>query len=381
MANSEDVNRSLQRGGGSGNSVLATLTTGVGRVLVSIFIPVVTFVVLYVVFLFLRDSTLPAWVTAIIAMVWGVGGVLALFSVSNYVIEQFSDTWKRRLTPYVFVGPALAILIWYLAVPTVRSLVASFYNADGSAFVGIDNYIYAFTSPEMRQSFVNNLLWLIFGTSFSVGLGLLIAVLADRTHPVFENIVKALIFMPMVISMVGASVIWRFVYEFRPPGQEQIGLLNAVYTYFGGAPQTWLSVQPLNTFLLIAILIWLQTGYAMIIFSAAVKGMPADLLEAGRIDGANEVQIFRNITIPYIQGTLITVATTIILFSLKIFDVVQTMTGGNFGTQVIANVQYSQMFRQNDYGRAAAIAIVLLIAVLPVMISNLRQFGKQSEAF
>jgi alpha-glucoside transport system permease protein len=381
MANIQDVNQTLKEGGGSGNSIVTMLTTGIGRVLVSLFIPVITFVVLWQVFLFLRDANTPPWLTAIIAMVWGVGGVLALFSVSNFVIEQFSDNWKRRLTPYVFVGPGLAILIWYLAIPTVRSLIASFYNADGSAFVGFDNYVFAFTSAEMLQSFRNNLIWLIFGTSLSVGFGLLIAVLADRTHPVFETTVKALIFMPMVISMVGASVIWRFVYEFRPPGQPQIGLLNAIYTSFGGDPQTWLAIQPLNTFLLIAILIWLQTGYAMIIFSAAIKGMPADLLEAGRIDGANEVQIFRSITIPYIQGTLVTVATTIILFSLKIFDVVQTMTGGNFGTQVIANVQYSQMFRQNDYGRAAAVAIVLLIAVLPVMISNLRQFGKQSEAF
>jgi alpha-glucoside transport system permease protein len=379
MANIQEIPATLKTKEGGG--IVTWLTTGVGRILVSLFVPLVTFVVLWQGFIFLRDTNVPPAITAIVAIVWGVGGVWALFSVANFVIEQLPDAWKRRLTPYVFVGPALAILIWYLALPTIRSFIASFFDANGEVFVGLDNYIYAFTSAEMLQSFRNNLLWLIFGTTLSVGFGLLIAVLADRTNPTFETVVKAMIFMPMVISMVGASVIWRFVYEFRPPGAPQIGLLNAIVTYFGGDPQGWLLLQPWNTFFLIAILIWLQTGYSMIIFSAAIKGMPADLLEAGRIDGANEVQIFRSITIPYIQGTIITVATTIILFTLKIFDVVQTMTGGNAGTQVIANVQYSQMFRQFDYGRASAIAIVLLVAVLPVMISNLRQFGKQSEAF
>lgn len=362
--------------------IVGWISTNIGRLLVSLFVPVITFIILWRVFIFLRDAQVSQWITAIVAIIWGVGGVMALFTVANYVIEQLPDVWKRRLTPFVFVGPALAILAWYLALPTVRSFIASLYDAQGQNFVGLDNYVYAFTSQEMLNSFRNNLLfWLIIGTAFSVGFGLLIAVLGDRTHPVFETVTKALIFMPMVISMVGASVIWRFVYEFRPPGAEQIGLLNAVATSLGMDPKAWLLLQPWNNFFLVAILVWLQTGYAMVILSAAIKGMPVDLLEAGRIDGANEFQIFRRITIPYIQGTLITVATTIILFTLKIFDIVQAMTGGNFGTQVIANVQYTQMFRQYNYGRAAAIAIILLIAVLPVMWYNLRQFGKQTEAF
>lgn len=377
MAYAKEIERAEQPTG-----IGSWLSTTVARVLVSIFVPVVTFVVLWQVFLFLRDAAIPQWITAIIAIVWGVGGVLALFSVANYVIEQLSDVWKRRLTPFVFVGPALAILAWYLVLPTVRSFIASLYDAQGGNFVGLANYIYAFTSQEMLNAFRNNLFfWLIFGTAFSVGFGLLVAVLADRTHPMFETATKALIFMPMVISMVGASVIWRFMYEFRPPGAEQIGLLNAMITSLGMDPKAWLLLQPWNNFFLIAILIWLQTGYSMIILSAAVKGIPTDLIEAGRIDGANEFQIFWNITVPYIKGTIIVVSTTIILFTLKIFDIVQAMTGGNFGTQVIANVQYTQMFRQYHYGRAAAIAIILLIAVLPVMWYNLRQFGKQTEAF
>lgn len=360
---------------------LQWLATNLGRLLVSLFVPGATFVVLWRVFIFLRDTRAPQWVTAGVAIVWGVGGVMALFLLANLVIEQFPTQWRTRLTPFVFVGPALAILTWYLALPTVRTLYASLLDARGERFVGLENYVYAFTSDAMLESFRNNLLWLVIGTGFSVGFGLLIAVLADRTHPGFETFVKALIFMPMAISMVGASVIWKFVYEFRPPGAEQIGLLNAIVTALGGQPKAWLLMQPWNTLLLIVILIWLQTGYAMVIISAAIKGIPGELLEAARIDGASEVQVFFYVIIPAIRGTIITVATTILLFTLKIFDIVQTVTGGNFGTQVIANEQYNQMFRAFHFGRGAAIAIVLLIAVVPVMWYNLRQFVQQTEAF
>jgi len=362
-------------------SPLEWLATNLGRLLVSLFVPGITFVVLWRVFIFLRDGQAPQWITAIVAIIWGVGGALALFFVANLVVDQFSDQWKKRLHPFIFVGPAIVILTWYLLVPTLRSVYASFFDADGEVFVGFENYVYAFTSPAMLESFRNNLIWLVFVTGLSVGFGLLIATLADRTKPAFETVIKALIFMPMAISMVGASVIWKFVYEFRPPGAQQIGLLNAIVTGLGGDPQAWLLMQPWNNLFLIAIVVWLQTGYAMVIISAALKGVPAALLEAGRIDGANELQIFFKIIIPYIRGTLITVSTTIILFTLKIFDVVQSMTGGNFGTQVIANEQYTQMFRAFHYGRGSAIAVILLIAVIPVMYYNLRQFAQQTEAF
>lgn len=377
MRPTREISRSPEVGG-----IGIFLSTTLGRLLVSIFVPAITFFVLYQVFIFLRDTQIPQWITAIIAIIWGVGGVLALYTLSNYLIEQLDPAWRRRLIPFVFVGPALAILTWYLVLPTIRSFIASLYDARGLNFVGLDNYIYAFTSQEMLQSYRNNFLfWMIFGTGMSVGFGLLIAVLVDRTHPVFETICKALIFMPMVISGVGASVIWKFIYEYRPTGSTQIGLLNGIITALGFESQGWLLLQPWNNLFLVVIMVWLQTGYSMVIISAAIKAIPADLLEAGRIDGANEFQIFRSIILPSIQGTLITVTTTIILFTLKIFDIVQSMTGGNFGTQVIANVQYVQLFRQVHNGRAAAIAIILLLAVLPVMYYNLRQFGKQTEAF
>jgi alpha-glucoside transport system permease protein len=363
------------------NGIAQWLTTIVGRVLVSLFVPSVVFVVLWRVFRFLRDGQAPQWVTAIVAVVWGVGGAIALFWVANLVIEQFGSEWRRRLAPFVFVGPALAILGWYLFVPTIRTLVASLYGPSGKVFVGMDNYVFAFTSRAMLESFRNNLIWLGFGTTSCVILGLLIAALADRTHEAFEVVVKSLIFMPLAISMVGASIIWRFIYQFNPPGAEQIGLLNAIVVGLGGQPQPWLLLRPWNNLFLIVIMIWLQTGYAMTIFSAAIKGVPAELLEAARIDGANEVRAFFSITIPYIRGTIVTVSTTIVLFTLRIFDIIKSMTGGNFGTQVIANEQYTQMFRAFNYGRGAAIAVVLLIAVIPVMVYNLRQFAQQTEAF
>jgi alpha-glucoside transport system permease protein len=361
--------------------ILEWITSTIGRILVSLFVPLLTFVVLWRVFIFLRDSNAPQGIIAVVAILWGVGGVLALFLVANLVIEQLPVEWRNRLTPFVFVGPALAILAWYLFVPVLRTFYLSLFNANSTEWVGLNNYVYAFTDRAMLQAFRNNLLWLVVGTAFCVGSGLLIAVLSDRTAPWFESVIKSLIFMPMAISLVGAGIIWLFVYSFRPAGASQIGILNAIVTGLGMQPQAWLFLQPWNNFFLIIILVWLQTGYSMVILSSAIKGIPKELIEAGRIDGANEAQVFLGIMIPYIQGTIVTVSTTIAIFTLKIFDIVFTMTGGNFGTEVIANQFYVQMFRSNQTGRGAAIAIVLLIAVVPVMIYNLRQFSEQTEAF
>lgn len=352
-----------------------------GRLLVSLFVPLVLFFALWRVFLFLRDSQSPTWLIASVAILWGVGGALALFFTPNWVIERLPGALRHRLIPFLFVGPALAILAWYLLVPTFRTFYASLFDANGQIFVGLQNYVYAFTSRGMVEAFRNNLFWLLIVTSATVGFALVIAVLADRTHPKFEVVAKSLIFMPMVISMVGASVIWRLIYDFRPGDAEQIGLLNAVVTALGQPSQAWMLLKPWNNLFLMVIVIWLQTGYAMVIISAAIKAIPGELLEAARIDGANEFRVFTKIIIPSLRGTLVTVATTIILFTLKIFDVVQAMTGGNYGTQVIANEQYMQMFRAFHAGRSAAIAVVLLLLVIPVMIYNLRQFNQRPEAF
>ena len=359
---------------------LAWLATTAGRILISLFVPVLTFLVLWQGFIFLRNSDAPQFVLISVAIIWGVGGVGLLFLVSNWLVEQLPGEWTRRLQPFVFVGPGVAILSWYLAIPTLRTLWLAFQDANSTRFVGLDNFIFAFTDRVMLEAFRNNLLWMVFGTSFTVGLGLLIAVLADRSR--FETIYKAIIFMPMAISFVGAGVIWKFVYAYKGTGVgiQETGLLNAIVIGLGGTPQPWLTQPPWNNFLLIVIMVWLQTGYSMVIISSAIKGIPLELLEAARVDGATEVEAFFKITIPYIQGTLITVITTVVIFSLKLFDVVRVMTGGNYGTNVIANEFYIRRFTYGNAGQASAIAIVLLVAVIPVMYYNLRQF-RESRAF
>jgi alpha-glucoside transport system permease protein len=304
------------------------------------------------------------------------------------------------LQPFVFIGPAVAILIWYLTLPVYRTLWLSLFHRDGfpegfgvfapwtwpaalqsEAFVGLANYIAIFTERLLQEAFRNNLLWIIFGSTLSVVFGLVVAWLADRSK--FERVSKSLIFLPMAISFVGASVIWNFMYETRPIDAPQIGLLNAIVVGLGGEPQLWdknVAIAPWNNIFLIVIVIWLQTGFSMVLFSAALKGVPDEIVEASRVDGASEMQIFFRIMIPYIMGTIITVWTTIVIFTLKIFDVVWVMTGGQFGTHVIATQFYRQSFTARNSGFGSAIAIILLLAVIPVLIYNLRQF-REGEAF
>ncbi|MBI2330879.1 MAG: sugar ABC transporter permease [Chloroflexi bacterium] len=331
-------------------------------------------------FVFLRDTTASKIVIVVFAVLWGVGGVALLYTVANWIVELLPGKWVARVQPIVFVGPGLALLFWFLAIPVFRTLVLSFRDPTGQKFEGFGNYVYAFTNRIMIETFRNNFMWMVFGTFFCVSLGLIIAVLADKSR--YEAVYKAIIFMPMAISFVGAGVIWKFVYTYKGEGVgiSEIGLLNAIVLAFGGQSQPWLILPPYNNFFLIVIMVWLQTGFAMVILSSAIKGIPAELLEAARIDGASEFQIFFGITIPSIQGTLITVTTTIVIFSLKLFDIVRVMTGGNNGTNVIANEFYLQRFTYSDAGQASAIAVILLIAVIPVMIYNLRQF-RESRAF
>ena len=360
--------------------IVTWFASTLGKIVISLVVPIVTFVILWRGYIFLRDSNAPQIVMVLVAIVWGVGGVALLFTVSNWLVEQLPKEWVRRIQPFVFVGPAMAILAWYLLIPTFRTLLLSFQNDISTRWVGLDNYIFAFTDRIMLEAFGNNLLWMILGTAVSVGLGLLIAVLADRSR--FEAFYKAVIFMPMAISFVGAGVIWKFIYTYKGEGSgiQEIGLLNAIVLGLGGQSQPWLQLPPWNNLFLIVIMIWLQTGYAMVVLSSAIKGLPAELLEAARVDGASEVQSFFQITIPYIKGTLITVITTIVIFSLKLFDIVRVMTGGNYGTNVIANEFYLRRFTYNQAGQASAIAIVLLVAVIPVIVYNLRQF-RESKAF
>jgi alpha-glucoside transport system permease protein len=349
------------------------------RILIGIGGLILTALVIWQGFLFVRDSAANKILIALFAIVWGVGSTMLFFFTANYLVEQFPDRIREVLTPYVFVGPAVAILIWFLAAPTVRTTYISMLDATSENFVFLQNYLSVFTQRSMWEAFRNNLLWMSVGGTLSVSFGLIIAVLADRSR--FENFAKSMIFLPMAISMVGAGIIWKFIYASKPVGDPQIGLLNAIVVAMGGEPQEWIRLlQPWNNLFLIVVVIWLQTGYGMVLFSAAIKGIPAEILEAARVDGANEWQVFFQIMLPAIMPTIITVSTTVLIFTLKIFDVVMVMTGGQYGTQVVATEFYRQYFINRDFGLGSALAVVLLLAVIPVMVYNLRQF-RQQEAF
>lgn len=347
------------------------LALGIGGVILTLAFLVAGYVILAD-----KASPIPKPLITVLAIVWGVGGLLAVFTVSNWVVEQLPTAAMRILLPVVFIGPAVIFLFYFLVLPAIRTIGMSLFDQDGAAFVGFDNFVRVFTDQATLIAFRNNLLWLAFGASLTVIMGLLIAALADRSR--FEVVAKSIIFMPVAISLVGAGIIWKFVYAVRDPSAPQIGLLNAIWTGLGHSPIGWLADnQPFNNFFLVVVVVWLQTGFAMVLFSAAIKGVPADLLDAARVDGANEIQTFLRVVVPTIMPTIITVTTTIVIFTLKIFDVVVVLTNGNFGTQVIATEFYQQFFSNRNFGLGSAIAVLLLAMVLPVMAYNLRRFSQQ----
>ena len=317
----------------------------------------------------------------LIAVAAGVGGAVVAFWLLNALVERLPPKWEQRLKPYVFIGPAMLAVGIFLVYPAIRTIVVSFYDSNSDEFVGVANYVTLATDASLREALFNNVLWIVVVPTVSVIIGLLVAVLADRLRPKWENISKSVIFLPMAISFVGASTIWLFIYAWRPQGTAQIGLLNAIWTAFGGEPQTWLQISTLrfNSFLLMVILIWLQAGFAMVLLSAAIKNVPDETIEAARIDGAKEVQIFWRVVVPQIASTIVVVLTTIVILVLKVFDIVFVMTGGNFNTDVVANRFVTELFTFREFGRAAAIVVVLMLATIPVMIFNIRQFRAQES--
>jgi len=350
---------------------LRRLAAGVLRVLASLIVPVITFFLLRWAFTFMRDAEANKLLVGVVALIVGVGGVWALYLLTDNLVSLLPDSIRESVRPFVFVGPALVILTVYLVYPALRTIYLSFMGPRSEEFVGLANYAFALTSKDMLIALRNNLLWLIFVTGSVVAFGLAIAVMVDRIGR-WEPFAKSMIFLPMAISAVGAAVIWKFVYSFQPIQRPQIGLLNAVYTALGGEPQGWLILKPWNNFFLIAIMVWILTGFAMVVLSAAVKGVPAELLEASRIDGASEIRIFFGVIVPYIRGTIITISTTVLIMVLKVFDIVFVMTSGQHDTEVIANRMYREMFTYGDFGRSSALAVVLLLAVIPMMIYNVR---------
>lgn len=315
------------------------------------------------------DQTLAKIVSLVVAVIVGVGGVWLYYAGANAIVSLFGERTQRRILPWIFVGPALLLLGIYLVIPAVLTIVTSF-TAKG----GLSNWTWALTDPAMWATYRNNIIWLIIGTAGAVGLGLLIAGLVDRVK--HESMVKTLVFIPLAISLVGASVIWRFVYAWTP-APEQYGLLNAIWTGLGQKAVPWIQTPPINTYLMIVILIWLQTGFAMVILSAAIKGVPAEVTEAAKLDGATERQLFFKIIVPMIRGSLVTVTITTAIVVLKVFDIVYTLTGGRFDTDVIANQMYLQKFVYDSPGRSAVLAVILFVAVLPLIVLNVRQMRHQ----
>ncbi|MGI6674607.1 MAG: carbohydrate ABC transporter permease [Limnochordia bacterium] len=288
---------------------------------------------------------------------------------------------KRKtgaLTPLLYVGPAVLFLLVYQVYPALQTVYLSFMDRRSQSFVGLENYKYVFTSQTMLRAFKNNLLWLVVFTAGTVGLGLLFAILVDRVK--YERLAKSIIFMPMAISFVGAGVVWKFMYAYKPSGAEQIGLLNQILVVLGFEPKGWLLESPINNLALIVVGLWIWTGYCMVILSAAYKGIPKELMEAGQVDGANDWQVFRHIIVPEMRPALTMVTTTMLVNVLKIFDIIYVMTNGNFGTEVIANRMFKEMFQFANTGRASAIAVVLFVIIIPIMYANIRQKLKGEEA-
>ncbi|MFD9124961.1 carbohydrate ABC transporter permease [Kitasatospora sp. NPDC059571] len=326
----------------------------------------------------LADS---AWTDASIKFgnsLGAVAGFLGILLLVFFAAGRAGGRFTRPLAIGVMLGPAALLLVVGLVVPLVRTVYLSFSNDDSTRSVGGANYGWALTTDSIHQVLLTTLLWLVVAPLAATGLGLVLALLVDRMRG--QAVYKSLLFMPMAISLVGASIIWKFVYDARDPSQPQIGLLSQVAISLGWHhPPNWILSHPLNNFLLMVVMVWVQTGFAMVVLSAAIKAIPDEITEAARLDGARGLQLFRHVTVPMIRTTLVVVLTTVMITTLKAFDIVRTMTGGNFGTQVLANEMYSQSFVQFNVGRGSALAVILFLAVTPLVIYNIVQLRKERE--
>ncbi|HET9344786.1 MAG TPA: sugar ABC transporter permease [Candidatus Limnocylindrales bacterium] len=302
-----------------------------------------------------------------------IGYILFVEWVLRFLPERRQD----RIRPWLWIAPTLAFLFVFLIYPTINTLVLSFMDKFSRNFVGLANYAWFFGDPTTLEALRNSVLWVVFMTAGVVGLGLLIAILVDRVR--YEPVAKTAIFVPLAISFVAAAIIWNFMYQYRPPGAPQTGTVNAVVGLFGLGPIDWIRERSLliSNFSLIFIGIWIWTGFAMVILSAGLKGISVELLEAARVDGANEWQVFRGIILPLLMPTIFVVGTTIVITALKTFDIVFTLTNGAFGTDIIARKMFAEMFTTQHFGRASAVAVVLLVAIVPFMALNIRRFRQQ----
>jgi alpha-glucoside transport system permease protein len=355
-----------------------TLGLTIMRVVSAAAIPIVLFALLWLTFDFLRDADANRFALAGVAIVVGVGGVFLLYWGTNRVVDLLPDSIRGAVRPYVFVGPALVILAVFLVYPVISTIIISFGDREGEGFVGLDNYDFVFSDESMLRSIRNTLGWIVIVPLVATSIGLAFATLADRLRR-GEAVAKSLIFMPMAISFVGATVTWTLIYSFRPEGfGTNIGLLNGIKSGLGLSPTAWLQETPWNNLLLMVIMIWIQTGFAMVVLSAAIKAIPDEIIEAARIDGASELQVFRRIIVPSIAPTIAVVVTYMVINAMKVFDIVFVIGNAETNeTEVIAERMIEWFFISNHDGRGAAIAVVLFLAVIPVMVWNVRRFREQ----
>ena len=349
------------------------------RLFAAIVVPIGMFYVLWWTFEFLRDENANRFIVVGVAIAVGVGGVFALYWGMNRAVDLFPSRVRESVRPYVFVGPCLVILAVYLVYPVINTLLISFKDANSLEYVGLDNFKFVFTDPDMLTAIRNTAGWIILVPLFAVGIGLIYATLADRLRR-GEAVAKSLIFLPLAISFAGASITWQLIYSYRPQGfGSNIGLLNGIMIGLGQEPVKWLELQPWNNLFLMVIMVWMQTGFAMVILSAAIKAIPDEIIEAARIDGASEFQVFRRIIVPSILPTIVVVTTYMVINALKVFDIVfvQPASAETNGTSVIAERMIRWFFQLNHNGRAAAIAVVLFVAVIPVMAWNIRRFREE----
>ena len=307
----------------------------------------------------------------VLAFVLVVGLVLLLASLADKAPRSVSE----RLQVALFVGIPLFFMTIGLVLPAIRTMLLAFKDSFGQKYVGFDNFAWMLTSPDTLVVLRNTAVWVGLTPFLATAIGLVYAILIDGSR--FESAYKALVFMPMAISMVGASLIWRFMYDYKETAKDQIGLLNQVLAWLGVQPFDYVRTSPWNTIFLIIILIWIQAGFAMVVLSAAIKNIPTDMVEAARLDGVNPFQMFFRITLPSIRPAILVVYITILIGTLKVFDIVKTMTGGNYNTSVIANEMYDQSFRYDESGKGAALAVFLFVLVLPVVIYQIRQIRRE----
>ncbi len=306
---------------------------------------------------------------------------IAAFMGVVVVILLLAERSPRKLRNVVagilFATPALFLMGFGLVWPAAQTIFRSFFDRGGESFVALENYSWAFTDTQGFIAMRNTFIWVVVVPLFSTAIGLLYAILVDRSR--FESVAKSLLFMPTAISFVGASIIWRFVYAYRPAEAEQIGVANQLRVWLGMEPSQFLLNAPINTFFLTVVAIWINVGFAMVVLSAAIKAVPNEIVEAARLDGVNPWQMFRNVTLPSIRPSVVVVLTTITIGILKVFDIVRTMTGGQFGTSVIANEMYVQAFRNDQAGRGAALAVLIFVLVIPIVVYNVRQLNRTRE--